>query len=276
MNRFRDAKVCKNLVTDEIGDHRIQSALQVHNWTTKIQKERTLHLVLLMRGETERQDARHQWQRDHQDPGHLPHSAHEPQHVNWCTSPVVRLRSSWSVHHIVAQVVRVSHVIHACSERHSSTLSSPFHPTSSTSHSPSISCSPSCSLAVPLAQSSTTLRTVVTLRTGAYDESYLSTGYEAQELRPHGDLCRVPHRVPDPATVLQARVPRGRGLRWHRAWGDASRSTPSTCLSLPARRLVCRPVVVVRVRANLATCWRANGATCCGKWSGAERWTRTD
>ena len=29
-----------------------------------IQKERTLHLVLRLRGETERQDARHQWQRD--------------------------------------------------------------------------------------------------------------------------------------------------------------------------------------------------------------------
>ena len=50
------------------------------------------------------------------------------------------------------------HVIHACSERHSSTLSSPFHPTSSSSHSPSISCSPCCT-------SSTTLRAVLTLRT---------------------------------------------------------------------------------------------------------------
>ena len=52
----------------------------------------------------------------------------------------------------------VSHVIHACSERYSSTLSSPFHPTSSSPHSSSISCSPSCT-------SSTTLRAVVTLRT---------------------------------------------------------------------------------------------------------------
>ena len=39
----------------------------------------------------------------------------------------------------------------------SSTLSSPFHPTSSSSHSSSISCSPSCT--------STTLRVVLTLRT---------------------------------------------------------------------------------------------------------------
>ena len=66
--------------------------------------------------------------------------------------------SSLIAHDIVAQVVRVSHVIHACSERHFSTLSSPFHPTSFFSHFPSISCSPCCS-------SSTSLRTVVTLRT---------------------------------------------------------------------------------------------------------------
>ena len=54
--------------------------------------------------------------------------------------------------------MRVCHVIHACSERFSSTLSSPFHPTSSSSHSSSISCSPSCA-------SCTTSRAVVTLRT---------------------------------------------------------------------------------------------------------------
>ena len=57
MIRFRDAKVCNNLVTDEIDDHRIQSD---YNMNYKIQKERTLHLVLRQRGETERQDARHQ------------------------------------------------------------------------------------------------------------------------------------------------------------------------------------------------------------------------
>ena len=52
-----------------------------------------------------------------------------------------------------AQVVRVSHAIHACSERYSSTLSSPFHPTSS-----SISFRPCCT-------SSTFLRAVATRRT---------------------------------------------------------------------------------------------------------------
>ena len=54
--------------------------------------------------------------------------------------------------------MRVCHVIHACSERFSSTLSSPFHPTSSSSHSSSISRTSSCT-------SSTTLRAVGTLRT---------------------------------------------------------------------------------------------------------------
>ena len=47
------------------------------SWTTISRRKRTLHLVLRMRGETEQQDARHQWQRDHQDPEHFPHSAQE-------------------------------------------------------------------------------------------------------------------------------------------------------------------------------------------------------
>ena len=132
----------------------------------KIQKERTLHLVLRMRGDTERQDARHQWQRDHQDQSTF-HTAHmnfktwiDARVIPCAHSPVVRFWSSWFAHHIVAQVwlVRVSHVLHACSGRYSSTLSSPFHPTSSSPHSSSISFSPSCT-------SSTTLRAVVTLRT---------------------------------------------------------------------------------------------------------------
>ena len=53
MTRFRDAKVCNNLATDEIDDHRIQSD---YNKNCNIQKERTRHLVLRMRGE----DSRHQ------------------------------------------------------------------------------------------------------------------------------------------------------------------------------------------------------------------------
>ena len=52
-------KCVNNLLTDEIDDHRIQSDYKC-TVGQKIQKERTLHLVLRMRVETERQDARHQ------------------------------------------------------------------------------------------------------------------------------------------------------------------------------------------------------------------------
>ena len=93
-------------------------------------------------------------------------------------SPAVRFWSSWFAHNIVAQVwlVRISYV-HTCSECFSSTLSSPFHPTSSSPHLSSISCSPSCI-------SSTTLRAVATLRASpekemdSTDESYFLTGYK--------------------------------------------------------------------------------------------------
>ena len=44
----------------------------------KIQKERNLYSVLRLRGDTEL----HQWQRDHQDPERLQHSAHEHWHVS--------------------------------------------------------------------------------------------------------------------------------------------------------------------------------------------------
>ena len=73
---FSRCKVCNNLATDEFDDHRIQSD---YNKNCNIQKERTIHLVLCLRGE----DSRHQWQRDHQDPKHLPYKAHEHWHVKW-------------------------------------------------------------------------------------------------------------------------------------------------------------------------------------------------
>ena len=59
-------------------------------------------------------------------------------------------------------------------------------------------------------------------------------------------------------------------------YDDASQCTPSTCLSLPARRLVCRSVVVVRVRANGEIRWIANRATCWTNWSGAKCCKCTD
>ena len=52
MTRFRDGKVCNNLATDEltITEYSLTTSAQVDH---KIQKERTLYLVLRLRGETE-------------------------------------------------------------------------------------------------------------------------------------------------------------------------------------------------------------------------------
>ena len=107
------------------------------------------------------------------------------------------------------------------------------------------------------------------------DETYSLTVNEPNAYDLKGDLRRNLHRVPDLTAVLQARVSRGRRVRWHRTPGYAARSTRSTCLSLPARRLVCLSVAVC-VRKNGATCWRANGATCWIVWSGAKRCKCTD
>ena len=85
MTRFCDAKVCNTLVTDDIDDQRIQSDYKCTKDEKNPEGKNSLHLVVRLRGENERQEARHRWQRDHQDPEHFPHSAHEPQHVNWRT-----------------------------------------------------------------------------------------------------------------------------------------------------------------------------------------------
>ena len=50
MTRFRDAKVFTNWLQMKVDDHKIQSD---YNKNYKIQKERTQHLVLSLRGETE-------------------------------------------------------------------------------------------------------------------------------------------------------------------------------------------------------------------------------
>ena len=72
--------------------------------------------------------------------------------------------------HRVAQVVRVSHLIHC--ERLSSTLSSPFHPTSS-SHSPSISRSSCCPSTSTRIRSNTVCS--ANKEMGSTDESYFPT-----------------------------------------------------------------------------------------------------
>ena len=272
MTHFRYVKVCNNLVTDEIDDQRIQSD---YKCTIGLQnpegKNSTFGLASAWWNRATRRptpmttwpprprapSTQRTWTSTHEVNARVIPCAH---------SPVVRFWSSWSAHHIVSQVVRISHVIHACSERYSSTLSSKFHPTFSFSHSLSISYISSCT-------SSTTLRVVLTLRTSPKRRWTLLTNPTspslwAQELRLHGDLCRVPHKVRDSATILRATVLRGCGLRWHRARGDAFMTrteytsiTPSekACLSVSRRR----------------PCGE-NRETCCGKWSGAKRWKRTD
>ena len=233
MTRFLDAKVCNNLATDEIDDHRIQSD---YKCKSEFEKPEGKKFTFGIAGETEPQDARHQWQRDHQDPEHLPHSAHEPQHVNGALvipcahSPVVSFLSSWIAHNIVAQVwlVRVIScpymkwaLLLDC-ELSINSIQLPVF-----SHSSSISC--------------TSFR--ISLEKRWNHLTIPSYSPQVMNMEIYVESFTEP-------TVLWATVPRGRGVRWHRTWGYASRSTPSSCLSFSARRLVCRSVVVVRVRAN--------------------------
>ena len=83
-------QVCNNLDIDVINDHRRLFDYKYKSWN--------LYLTLRERGENEhdtndnvtikgiarawRKRARHQWQRDHQDPERLQHSANEHLHVN--------------------------------------------------------------------------------------------------------------------------------------------------------------------------------------------------
>ena len=161
VTRFGDAKVCNNLGYRWNWRSQNTVRLQVHNWTTKSRRKElyTWYFVCVVKPSDKTHDTNDNVTTKTQSTFHTAHmnlntwiyarvipSAH---------SPVVRFWSSWFANHIGAQVqvVRVSHVIHACSERYSSTLSSPFHPTSSSPHSSSISCT-----------SSTNLRAAVTLR----------------------------------------------------------------------------------------------------------------
>ena len=80
--------------------------------------------------------------------------------------------------HRGSSCVRIYHVIHACSERFSSTLSPPFHPTSFSSHSlSSISCTSYCTSSTICEGSSNTAYSAKK-EMESYDESYLLTGYE--------------------------------------------------------------------------------------------------
>ena len=135
------------------------------------------------------------------------------------------------------------HIIHACDERISSTLSAPFPSTSSSSHSSCIFCTSSCT-------SSTTLRAVASLSTPpkrVWTLLTTPTSVQVMSLRPQGDrssptqgpwlplppfsllsslssLPPIPTPSPLPPAVPQARVPRGRRVWWHRTRGYASRT----------------------------------------------------
>ena len=157
MTRFRDAKVCNNWLQKRIGDHRIQSD---YKYKSELQNQEGKKSVLGITSAWWHR-ARQQWQRDHQDPEHLQHSAHEHWHVSAQFSCLlVRLVSSWFTLHRLAQGSRccACNLIHACDERFSLTLSPPFSSTSSSSHSSSISCTSSRT-------SSTSLRAVANLCT---------------------------------------------------------------------------------------------------------------
>ena len=121
-----------------------------------------------------------QWRRENQDQ----HKAHETRHL---TSECARslLVSSCCRHtHSLHTTSRGSscprvctHLIHAWSERHSSTLSSPFHSASYSSCSPSISSSSCC----PCTSTRTSSNTVYSANKemGSTDESYSHTGFKS-------------------------------------------------------------------------------------------------
>ena len=231
------------------------------------------NLELRTRGETERQDVQHQWRGDNQDQ----HSAHETRHltsecargllVSSCCRHLHSLHTTSRGSRLKCACACLSHLIHAWSERHSSTLSTPFHPTSSSPYSPSISLSSCCP--------PTSTRIVVTLCTPPTRRWILRTN-------------PTPAQVMSPKTTTSwRRMSSPSQSPWPRNSSPSITMTPRSrrcfithtenmSISLPARRLVCWSVVVVRFRKTGGTrCWK-NRETCCGKRSGAKHWARTD
>ena len=150
--------------------------------------------------------------------------------------------------------------------RFSSTLSPPFHSTSSSSHSSFISFT-----------SSTTLRTVASLctppeRVWTLDDSYFLSGFEPNA----NDLKETYVESYTESLTSPQFSKQGFSRTWSTMTQHSRICFANTCLSLPARRLVCWSVVVVRVRANGAIRWRAKRATCWTNWSGAKCCKCTD
>ena len=189
----------------------------------------------------------------------------------------VVFESSYSLiaHHIAWLKLSacLSHLIHAWSERHSSPLSYPFHPTSYSPYYPSISSSSCC----PSTSTRISSNTVYSANKemGSTDESYSNTSYEPKDY-----YLMETHAESLTESLTEQRLPEQRFLEDvdydDTAREEMLRNAHRVHVYHPARRLVCRSVVVVRVRKNGKIRWRANRATCCGKRSGAKHWTRTD
>ena len=155
---FSRCKSVQYLATDEIDDHRIQSDYKCTNWQqTSRGKNSVLGIASALWNR-----ARHRWQRDHQDPEHLLHSAHEHWHVKWICAQFSSLFCSVFVT-LDCKAHRGSRVFfmssHSCMKcAVLLRLWSPFSSTSSSSNSSLTSCTSSCT-------SSTSLTAVATLRT---------------------------------------------------------------------------------------------------------------
>ena len=204
MTRFRDVQQEIIMATVWIDDDETKSGYNI--------KKKTWNCVRVVKPND--QDVRHQWRRDNQDQ----HSAHETRHLTKVVFLLVHvvLIFTHCTPHRVAQVVRVSHLIHAWSERHSSTLSSPFHPTSSSPCSSSIS--PQLLLTSYFHEVSGNTAYSANKEVGSMDESY------RHEPKAHYLMETDVESFTESLTQSQFSEQRfldDVGLRWRRARGHA-------------------------------------------------------
>ena len=205
MTRLRDAKVCNNLATDEIDEHRIQFDYKECN----IEKENsTFGIAYACWKQTSHVTTKTQSTFNTKNM-----KSAIPQFV-----PLVWFLWSWL--HTTSWLK-----FHLCGSSHGNHIkgvlfyvesSIPFH----------FLIFPFIHNLLHILHLTRLLLDVVTLRTSPEGKLcgriLLPHRLGVQELRPHGDSCRVLHRVPDPPTVIRAKYPSGCGLRWHSARKDAS------------------------------------------------------